>query len=86
MEIVIRTGSGDVRGSKENGIAVFRGIPYAEPPVGAHRFTAPRPPRPWDGVRDATEFSATAPPPLPKPSARCSSNGFIRGRYLTLNV
>nr|7W1I_A Chain A, Carboxylesterase [Thermobifida fusca]7W1L_A Chain A, Carboxylesterase [Thermobifida fusca] len=88
MEIVIRTGSGDVRGSKENGIAVFRGIPYAEPPVGAHRFTAPRPPRPWDGVRDATEFSATAPrPPYPEAIGALLIERFIPGDdYLTLNV
>ncbi len=47
MEIVIRTESGEIRGRKENEIAVFRGIPYAAPPVGADRFAAPRPPEPW---------------------------------------
>jgi para-nitrobenzyl esterase len=39
---------------------VFRGIPFAEPPVGDLRFAAPRPACPWAGVREAVEFG---PPP-----------------------
>ena len=39
---------------------MFRGIPFAEPPVGDLRFAAPRPASPWAGVRDAFEFG---PPP-----------------------
>ncbi|GHB58064.1 carboxylic ester hydrolase [Streptomyces cirratus] len=46
---------------EEGGIRVFRGIPYAAPPVGALRFAAPRPPAAWDGVRDAGDFGPTAP-------------------------
>ena len=40
--------------------AAFLGIPFAEPPVGARRFQAPVPKRPWDGVLDALEFAPTA--------------------------
>ncbi|MCA0295155.1 MAG: carboxylesterase family protein [Actinobacteria bacterium] len=40
--------------------AAFLGIPFAQPPVGALRFAAPVPVEPWDGVRDALEFGATA--------------------------
>ncbi|GAB2870726.1 carboxylesterase family protein [Streptomyces deserti] len=59
-EPVVRTAAGAVRGRREDGLAVFRGIPFAEPPVGEARFAAPRPAAPWDGVRDAHAFG---PPP-----------------------
>ena len=57
----VRTTSGVVRGRWENAVAVFRGIPYAEPPLGARRFGAPVAVEPWDGSRDALEFG----PPVP---------------------
>ncbi|MEU9861476.1 carboxylesterase family protein [Streptomyces sp. NPDC047971] len=56
----VRTVAGVVRGSREAGVSVFRGIPFAEPPVGALRFAAPQPVRGWSGVRDAVSFG---PPP-----------------------
>src|SRR5689334_24998083 len=59
-EPVVRTAAGQVRGRAENGVAVFRGIPFAQPPVGALRFAAPQAARPWDGVREADMFG---PPP-----------------------
>ena len=46
-------------------MAVFRGIPFAEPPVGALRFAAPRPVRGWGGVRDAVSYG----PPPPQAAA-----------------
>lgn len=60
-EPVVTTRSGAVRGEFERNAAVFKGIPYAAPPVGENRFRAPHPPQRWDGVRDALTFSATAP-------------------------
>ena len=54
FEPEVRTAAGVLRGSREAGLAVFRGIPYAEPPVGALRFAAPRPVRGWAGVRAAS--------------------------------
>ncbi|MFJ2770621.1 carboxylesterase/lipase family protein [Streptomyces sp. NPDC087300] len=57
---VVRAAAGALRGSREGGVAVFRGIPYAEPPVGALRFAAPRAVRGWEGTRDAVAYG---PPP-----------------------
>ncbi|MEU9781878.1 carboxylesterase family protein [Streptomyces phaeochromogenes] len=58
------TAVGTVRGRREDGLAVFRGIPYAQPPVGEARFAAPRPVNRRDGVRDAFSFG---PPPPQEP-------------------
>ncbi|MDX3537333.1 carboxylesterase family protein [Streptomyces sp. MB09-01] len=56
----VRVTAGTLRGAREEGVAVFRGIPFAEPPVGPLRFAAPRPVRGWDGVRPAVSYG---PPP-----------------------
>ncbi|MET7852822.1 carboxylesterase family protein [Streptomyces avermitilis] len=56
----VRATAGRLCGSREAGVAVFRGIPFAEPPVGVLRFAAPRPVRGWSGVREALSYG---PPP-----------------------
>ncbi len=56
MAVTVETTAGRVRGSSEDGLHIFRGIPYAAPPKDDLRFRAPQPHRGWDGVRDATEF------------------------------
>jgi para-nitrobenzyl esterase len=55
-ESVVETRRGRVRGTEEGAVRVFRGIPFAKPPVGPRRFGAPEAPEPWPGVRDATRF------------------------------
>jgi para-nitrobenzyl esterase len=49
---------GAVRGYLAAPGAVFKAIPFAEPPVGALRWREPRPVKPWNGARDATRYSA----------------------------
>jgi para-nitrobenzyl esterase len=59
-EIVARTRHGRVRGTQTPAGLRFLGIPYAAPPAGPGRFAAPAPHEPWDGIRDATRYGATA--------------------------
>ena len=54
---------GRLRGATEDGVAVFRAVPYASPPMGALRFRPPAPPEPWTGERDATQHGPIAPQP-----------------------
>ncbi len=56
---VVKTALGGLRGEAVGGVRVFRGIPYAEPPVGALRFRPAEKKKPWTDVRDATVFSAS---------------------------
>ena len=52
-----KTESGMLEGIDADGIAVFRGIPFAAPPVGDLRWRAPQPVAPWQDVREAKQFS-----------------------------
>ncbi|MEE6288426.1 carboxylesterase family protein [Georgenia sp. MJ173] len=51
---LVRTEDGAVRGTADDEVRRFQGIPFAAPPVGDLRWQDPQPPSPWDGVRDAT--------------------------------
>ncbi len=73
VEPEVRTSAGTVRGRWEDGVAVFRGIPFAAPPVGPCRFAAPRPAEPWDGVRDASRFG----PPPPQPGRKIDGDDWL---------
>ena len=58
---VVSTKSGKVEGSYEGGQYIFKGIPYAAPPVGDLRWMPPQPVKPWKDVRPAKQFGPIAP-------------------------
>ena len=51
-----RVDGGVVRGTVEHGVIAFKGIPYAQPPVGASRWMPPQPVKSWAGVRPALRY------------------------------
>src|SRR5438093_371411 len=61
MAPLVATSYGKLRGTEERAVTVFRGIPFARPPVGPLRFRAPERPAGWAGVRDAIRFGPAAP-------------------------
>jgi para-nitrobenzyl esterase len=57
---VVRVDGGQIRGSRQAGLSVYKGIPFAAPPVGDLRWRPPQPVRPWVGVRDCFSFGPAA--------------------------
>ena len=53
----VPTESGLVQGATEPGLTVYKGIPFAAPPVGDLRWRAPQPAAKWEGVRMADKFA-----------------------------
>jgi para-nitrobenzyl esterase len=88
LDIVVNTRQGAVRGSIIDGIATFKGIPYAANPFGQDRFRPPQRVQAWDGVRDALGYGPTAPKPgYAAPFDKLLSEPFIAGLdCLNLNV
>lgn len=69
---IVTTNAGKVQGLTENGVKVFKGIPYGASTAGQGRFRAPRPPAPWTGVKETIAYGPPTPqgrpsnaPPLP---------------------
>lgn len=82
---IIEINSGKLQGYIDKSIEVFKGIPYAEPPIGDLRFNAPMSKKSWSGVLEATNFGPVAPQPpspfTPQPAPPQSEEG-----CLTLNI
>ena len=76
----VRAAAGALRGRLESGVAVFRGIPFAEPPA---RFAAPEPVEAWDGIRDAGSYG---PPPPQSGLLGLDPGARSGGGWLTVNV
>lgn len=59
--IQVKTEQGILEGEKKSEYMIFRGVPYAEAPVGDNRFRAPQRKKPWSGVRKALDFGPMCP-------------------------
>ena len=59
-QAIVTTRSGKLEGDYQNGLYVFKGIPYAAAPVGNLRWMPPQPVPQWDGVRPAKQYGAIA--------------------------
>jgi para-nitrobenzyl esterase len=55
-DLVVRTEAGLVRGARDGDVVWFKGVPFAQPPVGDLRWQAPKPVKAWSGVRPADQF------------------------------
>jgi len=53
---IIETKTGKIQGYKEEGLEIFKGLPFAEPPIGKLRFSPPVSKQSWDGVLNTTEY------------------------------
>ena len=76
---IVHTKSGKVAGYIENTIEVFKGIPFAEPPVGALRWKAPQPVTAWKDLKICTAFGASPMQADPKPFMVWSKEYLIPG-------
>lgn len=86
--VLARAHAGVLRGVEGDGTRVFLGVPFARPPVGALRWRAPRPPEPWDGVRDATRIGSDCTQAIGKRAILGGGGGIVVGSEdcLYLNI
>jgi para-nitrobenzyl esterase len=84
---IVYAPTGALQGTIEGDLHVFRGIPYALPPIGERRWRAPEPMAKWDGVRSAVEFGPACVQPEPKLSSIYAGNPIpLSEDCLTLNI
>jgi para-nitrobenzyl esterase len=83
----VRIDTGELAGEARDGVMVFKGVPYAAPPVGPLRWRPPQPAAAWNQVRPATAFSADClQNRLPKFIDPTASDGPMAEDCLYLNV
>jgi para-nitrobenzyl esterase len=71
---VVQTPAGAIRGETDGRVHVFKGLPYALPPIGAARWKRPVEMPKWSGVRDATRFGASCIQPKSRPGSIYASD------------
>lgn len=78
QSLIVKTANGKVQGisNADNSVRIFKGIPFAAPPVGNLRWKAPQAPKNWKGVKKCTTFSASPMQAAPAPFF-CWSEEFI---------
>jgi para-nitrobenzyl esterase len=74
---VIKTDAGLISGTVKDGIHVFKGVPFAAPPVGPLRWKAPQPVQSWTGVKACDQFSASPMQAKPAPFSMWSEEFLI---------
>ena len=82
---IVETNTGKLQGYIDKGTEVYKGVPYAEPPVGEFRFNAPEPKKSWNGVFEAIKFGPDAPQP-PSPFTPQPAPPQSEENCLTLNI
>ena len=80
--VIAETSYGKIRGVDNDGIKVFKGIPYGASTAGANRFMAPAEPAKWTGVRDALQYGHSAPQSDPAAPPRAPGALTISGQNL----
>ncbi|MGH7814748.1 MAG: carboxylesterase/lipase family protein [Candidatus Binataceae bacterium] len=88
MNAKVTTRLGYLEGEDQGGILVFKGVPFAAPPVGALRWMPPQKPLPWTGTRDARRFGFVAPQNRPAiaPLSAMNVDGEQSEDCLNLNI
>ena len=54
---LVEVEQGALQGYTDDGLVVFKGVPFTKPPIGDLRWAAPQPAESWDGVRSASEYA-----------------------------
>ena len=60
-QTIVNTENGIIEGYENHSIRIFKGIPFAAPPVDEFRWKAPQPVQNWSGVKKCNEFSMSFP-------------------------
>jgi para-nitrobenzyl esterase len=81
----VRVEGGLLQGTLEDGLTVYRGIPFAMPPTGDLRWRAPQPAAKWEGTRQAAKFGPSCVQGMMNPSAASQGPGMSED-CLYLNV